>query len=336
MAGMRKLRGKWYIRVFLPGGKEKLLPTKTGDRKLAEAKKRLIEEREFLVKARLVEDMHQTVVALGEAIDEYLADCRSRLRKTTVENYELALKNLRNCWGDIGLRQITIADYTKLRNYLSSRVGATATNIRLAAIRTFLNWLVLSGKLDRLPGKMLLIKVDEQLPKFFSPPELESIMARVKHPQMKAIFKVLAATGMRRGEIFNCTLEDNYLHLRETKGRRDRLVALPQELIPDFLLATRSTIALVSISRAFCQEIRDAGIESKGRSLHSLRHTFALREYYRTGDIYYVKGLLGHSAVATTERYLKFPDGYLEGIFGKWVPRYSAQSRLTQRPEFQA
>ena len=45
MAGLRKLRGKYYVRVFMPGGKEKLLPTKTGDRKRAEAFKRQVEER---------------------------------------------------------------------------------------------------------------------------------------------------------------------------------------------------------------------------------------------------------------------------------------------------
>ena len=142
--------------------------------------------------------------------------------------------------------------------------------------------------------------------------------------------------GVRRNELFKCSLEGSYLHLRETKGRRERLVRIPPDRIPDFILATEHPYHPDFISHAFTRAMREAKISPNGRSLHSLRHTFALREYYRTGDIYYVKGLLGHSAVATTERYLKFPDGYLEGIFGKWVPRYSAQSRLTQRPDFQA
>ncbi len=59
MAGMRKLKGRWYIRVFLEDGREKLLPTRTGDKKRAEALKRQIEEREFLVRAKLAEQVEK-------------------------------------------------------------------------------------------------------------------------------------------------------------------------------------------------------------------------------------------------------------------------------------
>ena len=44
---------------------------------------------------------------------------------------------------------------------------------------------------------------------------------------------------------------------------------------------------------------------------------YDLREYSRSRDIYLVKNLLGHSAVAVTERYLKFPLDYLERVFGQ-------------------
>ena len=86
--------------------------------------------------------------------------------------------------------------------------------------------------------------------------------------------------------------------------------------------------------------MKAAGIAPKGRSLHSLRHTFALREYYRTGDIYHVKERLGHSAVAVTEIYLRFPQQYLAGVFGSSVARQSTAelyNRLgSEKPAFQA
>ena len=40
--------------------------------------------------------------------------------------------------------------------------------------------------------------------------------------------------------------------------------------------------------------------------LHCLRHTFAVRRYLQTRDIYLVKQELGHSSVVTTEIYAKF------------------------------
>lgn len=340
MAGLRKLRGKYYVRVFLPGGKEKLIPTKTGDRKLAEARKRQIEEREFLVKAKLAEDMAKTATGLFDAVDEYLRDCRSRLRDTTYENYELALRNLKDCWGDINLRQMTAAHFTALRLYLSSRVGPTSVNIRLRAIRTFLNWLVATGKLESLPGKLATIKIDGQLPKFFTPGEIDKILDHVVNPRMKATIRLLAETGLRRSELFKCTLEDGYLHLRQTKGHRDRLVAIPLDLVSDFHLAMGDPYHPASVSRSFQEAIAAAGIEPKGRSLHCLRHTFALREYFRTGDVYLVRGLLGHRHVATTEIYLQFPEDYLERVFGSRVMRHPTREILdavsTQKPAFQA
>ncbi len=340
MAGMRKLKGKWYVRVFLENGKEKLLPTKTGDKKQAEAFKRRIQEREFLVRAKLEENITQTATNLNDAIEEYLADCRSRLRHETYLNYELALKNLQSCWGDIDLRQLTALHFTTLRKYLSTRVSTTSVNIRLRAIRAFLNWVVATGKLERLPGKLALIKIDDELPKFFTPAELDEIMAEITDPKMKATIRLLTATGLRRSELAMCTLKDGYLHLQHTKGRRDRLVALPIELLPEFELIADSPYHPDSISRAFRTAMKAAGINAKGRSLHSLRHTFALREYYRTGDIYYVKGLLGHAHVTVTERYLKFPREYLEKVFGESVtPFHTHQlwAELSQeKPAIQA
>ena len=322
MAGLRNLKGKWYIRVYLASGKERLLPTRTGDRRQAEAYKRKVEEREFLVRAKLAEDLGRTTETLFEAMDEYLKDCKVRLRTSTYDSYRLALDNLKACWGDIPVRQINSRHLATLKGYLTSWLKPMAVNIRLRAIRAFLNWLVATEKLERLPGKLTLLKTDEELPKFFTPAELESIMARVKDPKMKATFKVLAETGLRRSELLSCTLEEGYLHLRQTKGRVDRLVALPPALVPDFLLATESPYRPSTVTHAFTKAVRAASVEPKGRSLHSLRHTFALREYYRTGDIYYVKGLLGHSAVAVTERYLKFPREYLEKAFGDTVSPY--------------
>ncbi len=329
MAGLRKLRGKWYVRVWLPGHKEKLIPTRTGDRRLAESWRRKVEEREFLVRARLLESpLEAKTIRLFAAINEYLKDCKTRLREQTYLNYGLALQNLQACWGNLPLKDIAPTHYTAFRSHLTSRVSDTSANIRLGVARTFLNWLVSTGKLDHLPGKLSLIRVDEQLPKFFTPDELDRIMEQITTPEIKAAIIILAELGLRRSELFNCTLEDGFLHLRQTKGRRDRLVALPPDLVPDFYLATENPYHVESISRALRLAMRAAGIERKGRSLHTLRHTFALREYYRTGDIYYVKGLLGHSTVAVTERYLRFPDEYLRQVFGDRVERHPGREMM--------
>ncbi|MFC1481894.1 tyrosine-type recombinase/integrase [Candidatus Neomarinimicrobiota bacterium] len=317
MAGMRKLRGLWYVRLRLPGGGEKLLPTRTGDKQQALAFKRRIEEQESLVKARLLETVKWGRMLLRDAVDEYLHDRSSSLKPKTLTTYELALRYLKECWGSIDLSQITPQHLSKIRQFLSARFNPTSTNINLRAIRTFLNWLEETERIERIPGKITLVLVDKALPKFFTPAELECIFAKVKDPKLLAVFRLLAETGLRRSELFKCTLDGNYLHLKQTKGRSERMVAIPPAMIDDFLLATSKPYTLDYITHAFTPAIRAAGINPKGRSLHSLRHTFALREYARTGDIYKVKSLLGHSSVTVTEIYTKFPEQYLAQAFGE-------------------
>ena len=53
--------------------------------------------------------------------------------------------------------------------------------------------------------------------------------------------------------------------------------------------------------------------------LHCLRHTFAVRRYLQTRDIYLVKNELGHESVTTTEKYAKFSLRRLEADFPSLV-----------------
>ena len=53
--------------------------------------------------------------------------------------------------------------------------------------------------------------------------------------------------------------------------------------------------------------------------LHCLRHTFAVRRYLQTRDIYLVKNELGHESVTTTEKYAKLSLKRLENDFPSLV-----------------
>lgn len=53
---------------------------------------------------------------------------------------------------------------------------------------------------------------------------------------------------------------------------------------------------------------------ASGKNLHCFRHTYAVRKWQETGDIYKVKELLGHSTVSVTERYTRFPKEYIKKI----------------------
>jgi len=73
-------------------------------------------------------------------------------------------------------------------------------------------------------------------------------------------------------------------------------------------------------SRIFKKALREAGIQQK--KFHCLRHTFAVRRYLQTRDIYQVAKQLGHSSVATTEIYMRFSFKRLEQDFPDLVEGY--------------
>lgn len=53
---------------------------------------------------------------------------------------------------------------------------------------------------------------------------------------------------------------------------------------------------------------------ASGKNFHCFRHTYAVRTWAETGDIYMVKKLLGHSTMAVTEKYTQFPIEYIKNI----------------------
>lgn len=54
--------------------------------------------------------------------------------------------------------------------------------------------------------------------------------------------------------------------------------------------------------------------QASGKNLHCFRHTYAVRKWQETGDIYMVKNLLGHTGISTTEKYTRFPKEYIKQI----------------------
>jgi site-specific recombinase XerD len=120
---------------------------------------------------------------------------------------------------------------------------------------------------------------------------------------------------MRAAELQNSTLEGKYLRIIG-KGDKERVVPLPALLTEDYRVAKKVHYDPKKISKAFLEARIKAGIE-KGQTLHSLRHTYALKLWAEFGDIKMVQETLGHSSVTTTELYTVIPQDYLKSIFEK-------------------
>ena len=327
MAGLRKLRGKWYIRFhYSENGKskEKLLPTGTSDKKVAEIERRKIEKQEISIKQHILDqqmliDQVTTKPTIKKLTKSYLRHCKVRgLSPKTIRSYKHSLDDFIAVCGNKTTDQLERKLHYKLLEKLTDHYHPTTANIRIRSIKAFLNWLVETEEIEKLPFRLKQIPVEESLPKFLTPDELDKIyaLAEKDYPLIASHFRVLEHTGMRRGEVENSQLESDGRHIRvsKTKGKKERLIPLPGHILPDYLAIKDNGYSPNFVSRKFTDYAKEVGVSDK-KTLHSLRHTYALRKLVELGDVYRVKLLMGHSSVTTTEIYLKFPEDYLKGIF---------------------
>ena len=138
----------------------------------------------------------------------------------------------------------------------------------------------------------------------------------------RAILVLAGAAGLRRGEIVRVNIADLSddgdapLLLVRAKGGHDRLIPVTAEIAG--LIRTRCA---ADPDGGWAFPSRDGGhirprwasklavrVLPPGWSLHSLRHRFATTAYSADRDLLAVQRLLGHSSVATTQRYTAPPD----------------------------
>ncbi len=209
------------------------------------------------------------------------------------------------------------------------RRSAVTVNAVRSSLRGFFEFLERAGIVARSPARVLrLARAGKPAPKGMRPDEVERLMdvmaadrsvaARRDH----ALFAFLLGTGARLSsaqalEVADLDLDGHVATLRELNGGGTLEVFLRLELVavlhgwvgdrrrgPVFVGRDGQALTPRHAQRRFDEVLRRAGI--RGRySPHSLRHTFALGLYERTGDVLLVQAALGHRAISSTLVYAR-------------------------------
>jgi site-specific recombinase XerD len=230
---------------------------------------------------------------------------------------------------------------------------------KLACLSSFFGFLQDMGDVQGNPARRLpLPKVEQLVPVTLSQEEAQQLVGAADRPWTRCLVILLLTTGMRRSEAVAITLEDidldNGQLLVHGKGSKERTVPLTQEAIGAiqhylkhrkktncqrlFVSQTGESIQGRIVNRILTRVVKKAGLEDRGITPHTLRHTFATHLIRNGTDIRTVQELLGHSDIQTTARYLhsdtrikQIAVGKLAGLLG--VPPEAAE---TLRPEGQA
>ena len=320
MASMRKLKGKYYIRIRYQG-REKLVPTYTSIKRDADIilKKYKLNEQE--VKLNLSEHLLDNNLTIEDCIKYFKKNYQTEkgITDSTLSSYNKSLNDFQGCFSYIRrFNELTRNNYAELVNYLKNKYCSTTINIRLRSIRTFLNYLYENEKIKKIPFKVKQVKIDSAPPKYLLPEEIEKIYSLVEDDKLRATFKTFEITGMRIGELKNSYRDGNFIKITKTKTRKERIIPIADEYIEYYDLARyEKPYSKDWISRCFTKYSRLVCRTRK--TIHSLRHTYAYVTLLKTNSITIVRDLLGHSNLSTTEVYANIPQEYLKQIFNETV-----------------
>ena len=199
------------------------------------------------------------------------------------------------------------------------KVSAATLRVTACALR-FLYRVTLKRdwSVDMIP----LPKCPRKLPNVLAASEIGVLLKSISNDKHRAMIWTMYSAGLRATELTHLRISDidsehMLIHVREGKGRKDRLVPLSEillEVLRDYWRAHRPLTWLFprpgkdlpmsrrSIYSMVSKAGRNAGIERRV-SPHCLRHSFATHLLDAGTNLRLIQRLLGHGSLRSTERY---------------------------------
>ncbi|MFX0088082.1 MAG: site-specific tyrosine recombinase/integron integrase [Candidatus Hodarchaeota archaeon] len=197
---------------------------------------------------------------------------------------------------------------------------------KICSIKSFYKFLKKEGFVSINPAENIESpKIPKSLPTTISIEETLALLATPKNVRDKTILFLLYGTGLRVSELSNLDvdqldLENRIIHVVAGKGNKDRIIPLPDLIIPilenyiternsnfkdSALILNRSGNRLTprSIQRIVKKYKKEAGLDDKVVTPHTLRHAFATHLLSNSVDIRVIQELLGHASLSTTQLY---------------------------------
>ena len=252
-------------------------------------------------------------------------------------------------------------DHVLLRRFLAQQhtLGYARASIarRVGAIHTFYRWALAEGHIVTDPSVLLgRPKVASRLPAVLRAGEAVALveapaataeddpLERAAALRDRAILELLYGSGVRVGEVTTLTAEALDLDRGRVrvlgKGSKERRVPLSEDAVDALrawlrggrpVMAAGSTGALFvnrkrkSMSardiRAMVARYAEAQLPGRRVGPHTLRHSYATHLLEGGADIRAVQELLGHSSVATTQRYTHVSRSRLFEAYERSHPR---------------
>ena len=165
-------------------------------------------------------------------------------------------------------------------------------------------------------------KREKKMPTVLTKDEVKKLIKSIENKKSKLMVSLMYACGLRVSETVNLKVdhldfEDNIGHVRQGKGKKDRIFNIPKFLFsklkkhvkqqkenkqeylftgPKGKMSTRNLQKIVKNASQKAEIKKDV-------HCHTLRHSFATHLLENGVDIRIIQKLLGHASISTTELY---------------------------------
>ena len=205
--------------------------------------------------------------------------------------------------------------------------------------------------LEKSPFKLKALRLADQKFDWWENKEhIQAFLEAAKGDRYHAAYRLALECGLRLGEIVGLSKQDinferNQIHIHRqwlnrlecygpTKGRRERFVYLnPYSDLKDVLKQAIKNSPDKEAIFVTARGVRVKPVHLAGRHFpkvvkiadvpkirfHDLRHTFASWYMIEVGDIWALKGILGHVDVQTTQRYAHLSDRHQKAPVLSWT-----------------
>lgn len=242
----------------------------------------------------------------------------------------------------------TVSDF---KGYLSSKgLSSSSVSRTLSSMRGLFQFLVATGICasnpakavhnDKAVKKEMTVLTSKEVELLLLQPDLNDI----KGIRDKAMLEILYATGIKVSELIGLEQDDFNFQLsfiRCGEGEKERFIPIypiANKAIAQYLEKSRKLLVSGNEEKALFVNITGermtrqgfwkilksyalkAGIK-KAITPHTLRHSFAAHLLENGADIHDIQVILGHSDLASTQRYAQFLKDKMKNSYIKFHPR---------------
>lgn len=306
----------------------------------------------------MTEPSSQLPDTLSLSLDKFYSYLKNErgLSAHTQSNYQGQLESMAMQLMTMGVMRWEDVDAAWVRQLAGKcmREGMKASSIatRLSSLRSFFDYLILTGILTANPAKGVSApKKNRPLPKNLDVDEVDKLLTIDLNDPLsvrdRAMMELMYGAGLRLAELVSLDVQDIGLSQGEIrvigKGDKERKVPFSGQAVTwvQRWLQLRSQLAKSDESGLFVSKLgcrishrnvqkrmAEWGIKqgvSSHISPHKLRHSFATHMLESSQNLRAVQELLGHENISTTQIYTSLDFQHLAKVYDKAHPRAKKQ-----------